>query len=462
MQTYIIAIILWCSGVYAKNEIYDGHILYEITVQNVEQTRLVTELEELLHVSVFTHAVPGRSGQVLVSKERRGHFETKLSAEGIEYKVIVENIKDVIDLEERLLTEATSRSNNRTRNGGVTFDRIYTYEEIDAYLEELQTLYPETVTLVNAGNSVEGRAIKYIRVSTTNFQDSSKPVVFIESLLHAREWITLPATLYAIHRLVIDVTEEDLLQDIDWIILPIVNPDGYVFTHVENRFWRKNRAPSTLCPGVDLNRNFDINWGEASSNIACMETFHGPEPFSEPETSIVRDIKLAHSNRLELFLDIHSFGSMILYGYGNGTLPSNGLILHLVGVEMATAINAVKASFNPDYIVGNVALVLYQASGSAQDYAQAIGSLSYTYELPGYRFGIGGLGFLVDPDFIEQAGMETWEGIKVGARYARDNYRHKHKSGLTFSAMIISHVIIISHDEFKPDKFTWNLSECFT
>lgn len=53
----------------------------------------------------------------------------------------------------------------------------------------------------------------------------------MESLLHAREWITLPATLYAIEKLVIDVEEQDLLQNIDWIIMPIANPDGYEWTH---------------------------------------------------------------------------------------------------------------------------------------------------------------------------------------------------------------------------------------
>lgn len=90
---------------------------------------------------------------------------------------------------------------------------------------------------------------------------------------------------------------------------------------------------------------------------------------------------------------------------------------------MAQAIDAVKMSWNDNYIVGNVALVLYEASGSAMDYAKLVGvPYGYTYELPGHRFGIGGLGFLVDPAFIEQAGFETWEGIKAGARYARSSY----------------------------------------
>lgn len=97
---------------------------------------------------------------------------------------------------------------------------------------------------------------------------------------------------------------------------------------------------------------------------------------------------------------------------------------------MAQSIDAVKMSWNQDYIVGNVALVLsYTASGSAGDYAMAVGiPYSYTFELPGHRFGIGGLGFMVDPAFIEQAGFETWEGIKTGARFVVDNFRKKHLS----------------------------------
>lgn len=71
-------------------------------------------------------------------------------------------------------------------------------------------------------------------------QDSSKPIIFMQSLLHAREWITLPVTLYAIEKLVVDVADRDLVQDIDWIILPIANPDGYEFTHTNVSFYINN------------------------------------------------------------------------------------------------------------------------------------------------------------------------------------------------------------------------------
>lgn len=179
-----------------------------------------------------------------------------------------------------------------------------------------------------------------------------------------------------------------------------------------------------FCMGVDLNRNFDVAWSQASSNNACMDTFHGRGPFSEPETAVIRDIFNEYSSRIELYLDIHSFGSMILYGYGTGQLPPNALTVHLLGVNMAQAIDAVKWPTNANYIVGNIMLVLYAASGGASDYGMARGATySYTFELPAYRNTATMNGFLVDPDFIEQAGYETWEAIKLGARFVSASRR---------------------------------------
>ncbi|XP_030023377.1 carboxypeptidase B [Manduca sexta] len=423
-------ILLFLGVVLAKHEIYEGHAVYEVSVKNYDQGKFLNQLQYQLEVDFWSYAVPGRPGMVLVSKDKRSELEEILKAENIEFEVKTENIKELLDLEENLLEDVSKKSYNASRSAGLPFDRIYTYKQVDEYLEMLAKQFPETVKIVNAGKSFEGRDMKYLKISTSNFEDDSKPIVFIESLLHAREWITLPATLYVIHKLVIDVTERDLLQDINWIILPIANPDGYVHSHEQARFWRKNRAtgfiPANVCVGVDLNRNFDINWSTASSGNVCLDTFHGSAPFSEPETANIRDIFTEYSDRLELFLDIHSFGSMILYGWGTGVLPDNGLIFHSVAVRMANAIDTVKMPWNRNYIVGNSALVLYQASGSAMDYGIVGGAdLSYTYELPGFRGGSGMMGFLVNPEFIEQAGFETWEGIKVGARHVRDKFKRK-------------------------------------
>lgn len=124
-----------------------------------------------------------------------------------------------------------------------------------------------------------------------------------------------------------------------------------------------------------------------------------------------------------LYLTIHSYGSMILYPWSHdGTLSNNAFALHTVGVSMATAIDSHKISYFPNYIVGNSLLVLdYEITGAADDYAHYIGvPLTYTYELPGLNEGIEG--FNLDPKYIEQVCIETWEGIVVGARRAGDLY----------------------------------------
>ncbi|CAH1634685.1 unnamed protein product [Spodoptera littoralis] len=421
---YLLLVCLF-YGVLAKHELYDGHAVYEVDVHSVEQTKLVHDFENDLLLDIWSHAVPGHPGKVLVPKAKRDIFENFLEQNHVQYKVETENIKEQLDKEDELLASAAARSNSSR----IGFERIHTYEEVEAYLDQLARDYPNVVSVVLGGRSVEGRPIRYLKISTTNFQDARKPVVMIQSLLHSREWVTLPATLYAIRKLVVDVSESDLVQNIDWIILPIANPDGYIFT-LTDRFWRKNRATRYMvanrCPGVDLNRNFDHIWGTASSSNPCQETFHGAGPFSEPEAAVIRDIIIEHRNRMALFLDIHSFGSMILFPYGDGVLPPNALQLNLVGVQMAQAIDRVKWPSNKNYVVGNILHVLrYAASGGAGDYAINVAApYSYTFELPAFRNSIWMDGFLVEPAFIEQAGFETWEGIKVGARAAAAAFRN--------------------------------------
>ncbi|CAH0591698.1 unnamed protein product [Chrysodeixis includens] len=129
---------------------------------------------------------------------------------------------------------------------------------------------------------------------------------------------------------------------------------------------------------------------------------------------------------MALYLDIHSYGSLLLYGFGNGNLPPNALTVHVIGVNMVQAIDKVKWEENKNYQVGNVVHILYAASGGAMDYAVKAGAqFAYTFELPAYKNKDWLDGFLVDPDFIEQAGFETWEGIKVGARSVARSFSNR-------------------------------------
>ena len=38
-----------------------------------------------------------------------------------------------------------------------------------------------------------------------------------------------------------DAAHTDLTENLDWYILPILNPDGYAYTQSNDRMWRKTR-----------------------------------------------------------------------------------------------------------------------------------------------------------------------------------------------------------------------------
>ncbi|KAH9636430.1 hypothetical protein HF086_006245 [Spodoptera exigua] len=379
--------------------------------------------------------------------------------------------------------EIQSKKAAAKRSGkSMSWDTYYRHEEINAYLDELAEEHPDLVTVVNAGLSFEGRQIKYVRISSTRFENLRKPVIVIDAMAHAREWVTTPVAMYIIHQLVVEAPESPLTQSIDWIIIPVVNPDGYeysidvapfVFIHnavakvlmrkrlflirniyfinliidllvssdyrsmlpfildeydgmyvtffvvLQDRLWRKTRSTAhdgaDECPGVDVNRNFDHHWGTAPNSAnPCSIIYEGPSAFSEPETRVVRSAVTSSLERTSLYISLHSYGNMFLYAWGNnGTLPQNGLILHLVGVNMATAIDELALDEANRYIVGNAANVLYYTTGTSRDWTKAVGiPLTYTLELPGYDYL-----FEVPAKYVEQIVTETWAGIAVGAQY---------------------------------------------
>lgn len=119
------------------------------------------------------------------------------------------------------------------------FGHFWTYEEIYEYIDELAEEYPELITVETGGLSSEGREIKVVKISTTGVQ-GNKPTIFIDVGIHAREWATHVTGAYLIHELVEHYADHrEIVDNVDWIIVPVANPDGYAFTHsnVRNLFF---------------------------------------------------------------------------------------------------------------------------------------------------------------------------------------------------------------------------------
>lgn len=126
----------------------------------------------------------------------------------------------------------------------------YTLEQIYAWLDEKLLQYPNVLTNYTVGTSYEGRtirAVKFSKKSVSQKENSEKPVssenhfkfpqgnptVFIESNIHAREWITSASATFLLNEL-LNSTEPaivDLAENVDWVIVPVLNVDGFAYTH---------------------------------------------------------------------------------------------------------------------------------------------------------------------------------------------------------------------------------------
>lgn len=85
------------------------------------------------------------------------------------------------------------------------------------------------------------------------------PTIFIESTVHAREWITVATTTYFLNELLTSKNASIvyLAQNFDWVIVPVFNVDGYEYTHTTvrekplvPRLYLYDKLLSILGPGV--------------------------------------------------------------------------------------------------------------------------------------------------------------------------------------------------------------------
>lgn len=117
-------------------------------------------------------------------------------------------------------------------------------------MDDLKKGWPELVEIISIGNSSEGRELKGIRIGLAPPADAGgkkhkksrgdddehkgrKKEFVVIGGQHGREWVAPATTLYFAHWLLVNVAQKDavkhLLEEIDFTIIPVVNPDGYEY-----------------------------------------------------------------------------------------------------------------------------------------------------------------------------------------------------------------------------------------
>jgi len=211
-----------------------------------------------------------------------------------------------------------------------------------------------------------------------------------------------------------DLEIEQMLRRYTFYIMPVLNPDGYEYSHTHNRLWRKTRSISNhpiyrhFCLGADPNRNYDARHGSTgSSTHPCSQTYAGTVPFTEPETRHQSNFVYANRLNMKMFISFHSYSQMILLPFSHSKqLAPDHKDLDSVG---QAAVKAIERTHGTLYRVGPSASILYTASGTASDWAYEKAGIKYSYTIE--LRDTGNYGFLLPRQQIIPTGEETFNGL---------------------------------------------------
>lgn len=242
------------------------------------------------------------------------------------------------------------------------------YETVEETYAEAQAIAndnPKLASWIDVGDSWEktagsGGYDMKVLVLTNKAITGNKPKFFVTASIHANEFTPAPLCLYFAKYLVnnygIDADATWILDYHEVHLMLHTNPDGRKKAET-GLFWRKNTnqnycGATSNHRGVDLNRNFEYQWGfgSGSSGNECDDYYRGPHPASEPETQAVQAYMrsifpdqrgsglsaVAPDTATGIFIDFHSYSEVVLWPWGfTDSLAPNGIQMQTLGRKFA-------------------------------------------------------------------------------------------------------------------------------
>lgn len=287
-----------------------------------------------------------------------------------------------------------------------SFGGYYSFAEMEAAMNTLVSTYPLIAKKSSIGKTREGRDIWVIKISDNVANDDNEPEILYMGLQHAREAITGASMLFFMQYLCEQYGKDgrikDLVDNREFFIIPCFNPDGWEFNRVDMNgnaggMWRKNRNPvdssmvltkigkgqnvtydttySYNTFGVDLNRNWGVDWGNCStpilgnasscgSGLESAETYYGPAAFSEAETQAVRNF--TKSRNIIAGFDQHAYGPYYSLPFGRQSLHKDQMPQK--GKDFFNTVPALMGKYNGMRAADSYDALGYEVAGGFKDW----------------------------------------------------------------------------------------------
>lgn len=382
---------------------YTNFTLYRAIPVNSSHIEFFSNLDEIYDVNYWRR--PGllhRAIDFVINPKDRKSFLRDAEKQGVYLTTIINDVQSAFD-------KQTVKSYIRRKMESFDWSDYYRLNDIYSWLEDLERKYPKAVELQSIGRSHQNRSILAVMILLNKDKDQ-RPRVIIEGGIHAREWISPAFVTYLMNEILnADNTKNKLLKTVanfyEWYFVPVVNVDGYEYTHTVDRLWRKNRNGQ----GTDVNRNFGYAFGTVGiSRKSKDEIYCGPSAFSEKESKAMADFITSKSKNLIYYVAFHSYGQYMILPYSDSKKHLENYdevhgILKRVGKKIAE-------KYNTKYEIGTAFdTVGYLCSGASGCWVKKTFKVPYvvTFELPDN----GRKGFALPPEQILQTCKETMEGV---------------------------------------------------
>jgi hypothetical protein len=394
---------------------YKGYKLIRVYPNNAADMKFIQKMESVdPELDVWHGDIDGTD--VMLSPKNIRTYLGLFKSRNMKFEVVQQDVQAVIEQQEESMRAQAKDAKNI----------IHTYARhtaINNFIDEIVDRFPNAsratlvATTYEIGRTLENRALKVLRLKTPSTTRS----IWIDCGIHAREWAS-PATCVSFTDRIINeylagvpaITA--LMNKYEFHILPVLNPDGYEFSHTTTRLWRKNRKVNTgsTCLGVDLNRNSNFQWNpnNGASPLPCSEVFSGPSGGSELETQALARAINARLGNWDAYLSIHTYGNYWLSSWGYTPVPpTNNAALQAAA---KVGVDAIRATHGQNFVAGPSSTTLYATSGSTTDWTYGVANIAYSYVLelrpgpgtPDYSFG-----FQLPVDRMPQVSNETYNGI---------------------------------------------------
>ncbi len=229
------------------------------------------------------------------------------------------------------------------------------YDDILREIDSLAELHPELLRVEDIGKSqFHNKPIRAVKISGNVKKVEDEPAVLFMAGQHAREPLGIDVCMGIIRYLMDHNQQKKVRRWLDnmaiWVV-PCLNPDGYDYVLSEGRkfpWWRKNLRDNNengifepKVDGVDLNRNYDFNWGNGGRDEIRSWYYRGAAPGSEGETRAL--MKLAERERFALAVDYHGFGEVVMYPWALEMTPPDAILIRELAQEFSKSLGKFRS-----------------------------------------------------------------------------------------------------------------------